>query len=200
MNIFITLIQLSLWVSVAPDTIIFDKYSMDEGYIVQEINLSMHPQHHPQFAGTSAILSDFGEFFFLKEADLINAFEENNLNLNSLTMVVDPSHNIFAKTEDGDFKNMRINYTKGLTTLLQLDDTGIYKIGERYYILRLIRFAYIDGINLKYRHHEEGDLRKVVGSNVRLFLFTKNIISTSPAIEKFLWKKKYELREFWQNN
>ena len=189
MNILLTLIQLSFWVIAFPDTIVFDQYSVDEGYVIQEIDLNMHPQHHPQFAGTSAILSDFGEFYFLKEADLLNAFEKNELNINSITMVIDPSHNIFVKTDKGGYKNMRINYSKGLTTLLQLDDTGIYKIGERYYILRLIRFAYIDGISLKYRHHEEGDLQNIKGSNVRLLLYVKNILPTAPSIENFIWKK-----------
>jgi len=201
MNNLLIIFQVSLLTVAPPDSIVFDNYSVDEGYIIQEINLNMHPQHHPQFAGTSAILSDFGEYFFLKEAELLNALEKNELKLNNTTMVVDPSHNnIFAMTEKGDYKNMRVNYTVGLTKLLQLDDTGIYRIGESYYVVRLIRYAYIDGIHLNYRHYEDGDLRRIEGENVRLFLFTLNILSTSPTIEKFLWKKKYEMPKFWQKN
>ncbi len=202
MNNLLIIFQLSLLSLTPPDSIVFDNYSVGEGYIIQEVNLNMHPQHHAQFAGTSAVLSDYGEYYFLKEEELLNALEKNELNLSNATMVVDPSHNnrIFTMTENGDYKNMRVNYTEGLTKLLQLDDTGIYQIGESYYVVRPIKYAYIDGIQLKYKHDQDCDLVKIEGKNVRLFIFTISILSTSPTVENFLWKKKYEMTKFWHKN
>ncbi|GHV43239.1 hypothetical protein FACS1894180_1720 [Bacteroidia bacterium] len=92
-----------------------------------------------------------------------------------------------------------------------LDDTPLYKIGGRLYAIRKMRYAYLDDVDAfaradKLLIYKYGDnVRDTVDAtpvnakkffNVDYFqyyLFMMDLPSNSKKLDKYFWKKKYEL-------
>lgn len=173
-------------------------YKYDTGFIVQELDLDMHPQHHPQFAGTSAILSEYGEYFYFEEEVFLEAIRGNNFSLKLGNIIIEQNSNIYQINSNDEYDNLPINYSSGITQLLYLDDTGIIKLNDRYYVFRYLRYAYIDHAELKYKDREDGELRAFNSDNIRLFLYTQQLLPYPEFLETLIWKRKHELSIFWQ--
>lgn len=159
----------------------------------------MSPYHFPRFAGTSCILSHNSEYFVISENELIETIKKDSLNIETLTKIIDTNANVYAKDKDGEYQRLLINYSLGLANLFYLDDTGVYKIGEKHYVIRRLKYAYLNDVELKHLN-DDGKLDEYNNDHLRLFLFFMELLPTSPLIEGYLFKRKYELDEFWHGN
>ncbi len=188
------------WLFKPPDTVTSDYYKTEEGYIIQEVSLNIYFHYYLPFAGASVILSENHDFYIISEDDLLLAIQENSLKLKNLTMIVNPHWHVFAQNEKEVYQRLAINSTSGIASILCLDDTDIFNIGGKYYVLRKLKYAYLDNMKLSYLCLAEEKLRPYDAENLRLFLFAIELLPLDNEVKKFVWKKKYELPDFWQGN
>ena len=104
-----------------------------------------------------------------------------------------------------------------------MDNTEVYKIGGKYYAIKKIKYGYSDEIevfrslyNILFYHvddiqvenEEKERYYKETYKSIReclpqkkyhYYLFLQEICETDKVIKKHLWKKKYELDEFWKD-
>lgn len=178
-----------------------DEIKEDEGYIIQELKFNWDPYHYVPgaFAFATAILSENNEYYFSSQEELLQAIKDEHLVLNLLTMVVDPHYLVYSISEEGEILRMKINYSNGMANVLQLDDTDILKIGCKHYVTRKLKYAYMDNVKLMYMD-EDGELKPFNANRPRLFLYTKELLPIDDEVRVHVWKKKYELPEFWQKH
>jgi hypothetical protein len=198
--IFIVLfLQSWSWIFDAPHPIPSQLVEVDEGYLVQEIMLNSHPQHHPQFAGLSILLSDYGEYWMVRSVDWNNALKSDSIAMDRKTMIVDASPHFSLPDSLGVPIPIAVNYSVGLTRILQLDDTEIYQIGGKLYAARLIQYAYLDGLPLSYYDSQDESWISISSHKPKLFLYAISLSIASPENGPYVWKRKYELEQFWQS-
>lgn len=192
-------LQIHWWIFSPPESVTSEYYEFEESYIVQEVYFNMTPHHFPRFTGTSGILSRHSEYYIIREDELIHAIKNNSLNITQHTKIIDSNPYVYAPDKNGEYKRLSINYSMGLANLFYLDDTGVYKIGGKYYVLRHIKYGYLSNIKLMHMNDDE-ELEEYDNNHVRLFLFIIELLPSSPEIRKHIWKHKYELFDFWQGN
>jgi hypothetical protein len=200
MFLLVIILQTWSWIFNPPNPIPSEFYKLGEGYLIQELDLDAHPQHNPQFAGLSILLSDYGEFRMVSPNDLLEAIKSDSIDINEWTLLVGPTPDISIVDSLGVYHKLAVNYSIGLTKLLQLDDTEIYCIGGKYYVARYIQYAFLDGLPLYYFSPEEELWVNISDLNPRLFLFSLAMLPPTPEIAKYVWKRKYEIPHFWQGN
>jgi hypothetical protein len=181
------------------DTLNLNDHKVDEGYIIQELKFNIHPDHHVIFAFATAIYSWNHEYYFIKQEDFLLSIKKGHLALNHHTMVIDPHWQVFTVDENGERERMRINYSNGIAGILQLDDTDIIKIEGKYYVTRKMKYSYMDNIKLMYMDEEE-ELQPFKVETPRLFLYLIELLPLDDDVKQYVWKKKYELPEFWQEH
>ena len=171
----------------------------DTGYIIQGLSLNTAYGHLERFTGFNAILSQHSEFYTLSEKELQEFIEDDKIELKELTMIINPHPSIYTLSKTNEFEPLHLNYSNGLVNILNLDDTEVYKIGGKYYIIRKIKYKYIDQIELRYDSTEDGSLEKFNSKDIRLFLYSLELLPSSKSIKKHVWKKKYEFNDFWMD-
>jgi hypothetical protein len=95
------------------------------------------------------------------------------------------------------YETLTLNYSSGILNLLTLDDTGVYLVGDKYYVIRKIKYKYIDGIELRYSDPNDELMKEFGSKDLRLFLYTLELLPTSKSIQKHIWKRKYDFCDFW---
>ena len=99
-----------------------------------------------------------------------------------------------------------------------MDNTEVYKIGSKYYAIKKIRYAYLDDIEVyKSLYYiicdgtddiqiEKEEYNRTTYKTIedylpnrkyQYYLFLLDICETDKAINEHLWKRKYELNDFW---
>lgn len=182
-----------------PDTTKLNNHKIDEGFIIQELRFNLDPSHHILFAFATAIYSWNHEYYFMKQEDFLHSIKKDHLILDHHTMVIDPHWQVFTIDDKGEMQRMRINYSNGIAGILQLDDTDIFKIDGKYYVARKLKYSYMDNIKLMYMDEDE-ELQPFKSENPRLFLYLRELLPLDDEVKKHVWKKKYELPEFWQEH
>lgn len=172
-------------------------YKTDTGYIIQELGINTAYDHYQRFTGLNAILSEHREFYTLSEEKLQKCISADNIELDKLLMIVEPHPSIRTLSRANEYEPLTLNYSSGILNFLTLDDTGVYLIGGKYYVIRNIKYKYIDGINLRYSDPNDELLKEFRSKDLRLFLYTIELLPTSKSIQKHIWKKKYEFCDFW---
>jgi hypothetical protein len=216
-------LQVLLPLSFSTDDSLLVKYKSDISYIVQEIVYGT--DRYPFFAGLYRLKTDFDFFYISKEQDIINAIKTDTLNLNSLAILIPPNAGWCIYDSLSNQYIDRISYVQNIYDIMILDNTEVYKIGSKYYAVRKIKYAYLDNIEL-YRsllfikrdnfiseiHFENEDEERLAWKtyktlreylqieNYRYFLFLQELYETDKSIRKYVWKRKYELDEFWYKN
>ena len=193
-------LQLHFWLFSPPENLSPDLYKTDDTYIIQIVEFDMQTSEFPRFSGLSNIISHNARYHFISEYRLLQAFQDDTLNLEETNVIIEANSYVYAKNKKGEFQALSVNYSTGLNGVLYLDDTGIYNIGNQYFVIRQLKYAYLENLELKYFDNWNDELRAYDIEDFRLFLFAKELLPTSPEIEKFIWKRKFELTDFWQGN
>jgi hypothetical protein len=206
-----------------PTDSLLANYKSDISYIVQEVVYGT--DRYPFFAGLYRLKTDFHFFYISDEQYIINAIKTDTLNLNSLTTLIPPGVGWCIYDSLSRQYIDRISYAQNIYDIMTLDNTEVYKIGNKYYAIRKIKYGYLDNIEL-YRsllfikrdsslseiHFENEEEEQLAWKtyktlreylqieNYRYFLFLQELYTTDKSIRKYIWKRKYELDEFWYKN
>lgn len=222
-------ILLQILLPLFPTDSLLANYKSDTSYVLQEIVYGV-ADVYPNFAGVYRLKTDLTNSFYQRyqifyisnEKYILNAIKTDSLNLDSVTILV-PSHACWCIYDSlsGLYKD-RISYVKDVYDIMTLDDTEIYKIGNKYYVIRKIKYGYLDNIELyrslyciksdagsdiqfekeeSYYRNTYKTLREYLQTeNYRYFLFLQELYPTDELIKTHVWKKRYELDEFWYKN
>lgn len=124
-------------------------------------------------------------------------------------MLCDPATSMFADSAI----TSEVKYSTRIMDVLLLDDSEIYIIGNEKYIIRKIRYAYYDNIQVKvyiksynafmwddiqeedsaefYSTYEIGQLYE--RDYYQCYHHLMEILPTPPQIQKYIWKRLYEV-------
>jgi hypothetical protein len=203
MKILFIILQLPLWIfSKPPDSVpVPGTYKIKKSYIIQEVCMNCVPPEFPVFTGLSRIWSFYGEYYVASKNQIIKSLRKNIIELDKLQTIIEPSDHVYTLNEKGEYQSIgTVTYSfYGISNVLALSETQIYKIGDKYYILRRLKYAYIDNIKLKYEDFDDG-LQDYKKDYIGLYLFNIELLPTHSSIKKYIWKRKYELPDFWKEN
>lgn len=193
-----TVILICQLVFFANQNLLTKTYEIADTYIIQSVEFNISSPHNPRFAYLSSIMTDHGEFYIATKKEIMDAIVQDSLELNNLKIIIDPHSSIYQMDEEGNYSPLPNDYSSGISGLLELDNTEIYHIGKMYYIIRRVKYGYIDGVKLKYFDYPDEELKDYKTDSLRLFLFVKDLLPTHKSIKRHLWKRKYELPDFWK--
>ena len=201
------------------DEIIGTDCKSGTNYIIQEVVYG-YPEFYPPFACCLRLKTDYDLYYIADEDYLLNAIAADFINLDSLTYLVPHYSNweIFDSVQNKYVH--RVCFSQHLDNLMTMDNTEVYKIGGKYYAIKKIRYAYLDNIEV-YRslynivrdgtddiqiEKEEEEYYRTTYKTIeeylpnrkyQYYLFLLDICETDNAIKEHLWKRKYELNDFW---
>lgn len=194
-------------------------YKSETNYIIQEVVYGW-PEIYPPFACFLRLKTDYDLYYIADEDYLLNAIAADSINLDSLTYLIPHYSNweIFDSVQN-KYRD-RICFSQRLDDLMTMDNTEVYKIGSKYYAIKKIRYAYLDDIevyrslynivrdgtdDIQIEKKEEEYYRTTYKTikeylpnrKYQYYLFLQDICETDKAIKEHLWKRRYELNEFW---
>ena len=199
-------------------------YKTETSYIVQEITYGYGADIYPPFAGLYRLKTDFDVYYIAEEKYLLNAIKKDSINLEFLTVLVPNNHTWEIYDSISNKYRVVINYSMGLYDIMTMDNTEIYQIGGKYYAIKKIKYGYSDEIDvfrslynilfyndddIQIENEEKERYYKETYKSIReyfpkkkyhYYLFLQEIYETDNKIKKYLWKRKYELNEFWHKN
>ena len=195
-------------------------YKSGTNYIIQEVVYGYGADHYPPFACIYRLKTDYNLYYIADEDYLINAIAVDSINLDSLTYLVPhfSDWRVFDSVQ-GKYTN-RVCFAKDLYDIMTMDNTEVYKIGSKYYAIKKIRYAYLDDIevykslynivcdgtdDIQIEDEEEEYYRTTYKTieeylpnrKYQYYLFLLDICETDNAIKEHIWKRKYELNDFW---
>ncbi len=194
------------------------EYKTETNYLIQELTYGYGADHYPPFACFYRLKTDYNLYYITDEDYLLNAIAADSINLDSLTYLVPhfSDWDIFDSVQD-KYTN-RVCFSKALYDIMTMDNTEVYKIGSKYYAIKKIRYAYLDDIEVyKSLYYiicdgtddiqiEKEEYNRTTYKTIedylpnrkyQYYLFLLDICETDKAINEHLWKRKYELNDFW---
>ena len=194
------------------------EYKTETNYLIQELTYGYGADHYPPFACFYRLKTDYNLYYITDEDYLLNAITADSINLDSLTYLVPhfSDWDIFDSVQD-KYTN-RVCFSKALYDIMTMDNTEVYKIGSKYYAIKKIRYAYLDDIEVyKSLYYiicdgtddiqiEKEEYNRTTYKTIedylpnrkyQYYLFLLDICETDKAINEHLWKRKYELNDFW---
>ena len=199
------------------------EYKTETNYIVQEVTYGYGADFYPPFARLYRLKNDDDVYYITSKKYLLDAIKKDSINLNSLTILIPQGRT--WKIYDSISNTYRIainNYSQPLYDVMTMDNTEVYKIGGKYYAIKKIKYGYSDVIevfrslydilfynvdNIQIENEDKERYYKETYKSIReylpqkkyhYYLFLQEICETDKVIKKHLWKKKYELDEFWK--
>ena len=163
-----------------------------------------------------------GEYYVANKQDILHFIEKDSVDFCNLTMIIDirtnPSLDMFISAWDSIQGGVLISdiHTK-IMEILTLQGSEIYAIGGKYYVLRKIKYAYLDTLKVYGKWNDlasyiYGDyipipLAEMLEKNktplsvneilhvdnYQVFYSLTKLLPTDKKILKHLWKRKYEL-------
>ncbi|MDR2841212.1 MAG: vacuolar protein sorting-associated protein 35 [Paludibacter sp.] len=189
--------------------IIFSQnYKVAENYIIQEIVKSNTPIHTP-FAPDNYFMFPLFGHYIATERDVLNFIKNDNVDNTKLILFLNEWTPFYLKTNNVLIDGCIVDWANFID-ILYLGDTPIYKIGGKMYLLRKIRYAYVDNIEAfaqKNKLHYNDDIDTTEDSDTTLisakeffnvtyfqyYLFTIDIMQNHKKLKQSFWKKRYEL-------
>lgn len=194
------------------------EYKTETNYLIQELTYGYGADHYSPFACIYRLKTDYNLYYITDEDYLLNAIAADSINLDSLTYLVPhfSDWDIFDSVQD-KYTN-RVCFSKALYDIMTMDNTEVYKIGSKYYAIKKIRYAYLDDIEVYkslyyiicdgtddiqiekeeyYRTTYKTIEDYLPNRKYQYYLFLLDICETDKAIKEHLWKRKYELNDFW---
>ena len=197
-------------------------YKTETNYIIQEVTYGHGADIYPSFAGLYRLKNDDDVYYIANKQYLLDAIGKDSINLDSLTFLIPQGRTWGIYDSVSNKYRFAINHTMDLYDIMTMDNTEIYKIGGKYYAIKKIKYSYLDKIEVfrslynilyynvddiqieneeKERYYKETykSIRECLPSkNYQYYLFLQEICETDNVIKKYLWKKKFELDEFWK--
>jgi hypothetical protein len=195
-------------------------YKLDVGYIIREVECLSNSFNKP-LTVKYRLKDNFGIYYVALKKQMDIFFQNDSLDTSGLTILVDQFEWLSYDSNRQNHR-VRLTHTVELENIFTLDNVNIYKIGNKYYAILKMEYAYNDNIYL-YRslymreldtqgddfHIDERvsedslkntyiDLKTYVHKDYyRYFLFLKELLPPDRSVKRHIWKKKYELSDFF---
>ena len=199
------------------------EHKTETNYIIQEVTYGYGADIYPPFAGLYRLKTDGDVYYITNRKNLLNAIKKDSINLDSLTILI-PQNRTWEiyDSVSNEYRFAIHNYSMDLYDIMTMDNTEVYKIGSKYYAIKKIKYCYSDEIevfrslyyimfynvdDIQIENEEQERYYKETYKSIReclpkkkyhYYLFLQEICETDKVIKKHLWKKKYELDEFWK--
>lgn len=184
-------------------------YKQNTGYLLQKVEPFTHVYHIPFKHGL--VLPRFYGYYVVNDETLQGFLEQDTVKVDQAIMLCDPMNVMF--TDSVITKDVK-RYARIMDILL-LDDSEIYEIGHEKYIIRKIRYAYYDNLQVKvfirsadaYIWDDIQDEDTAEYNNIyevgqfyerefyQCYHHLIEILPTPPQISKHIWKRLYQLGE-----
>ena len=198
------------------------EYKIGTNYVVQEVTYGYGAQIYPPFARLYRLKNDDDVYYITSRKYLLDAIRKDSINLDSLTILIPQGRTWEIYDSISNTYRFSTNHSQDLYDVMTMDNTEVYKIGGKYYAIKKIKYGYSDEIevfrslyNILFYHvddiqvenEEKERYYKETYKSIReclpqkkyhYYLFLQEICETDKVIKKHLWKKKYELDEFWK--
>ncbi len=184
-------------------------YKEITGYLLKEID-----PHVPYFYNryrNGLIAQYYSEYYVVDEKTIEYYFNIDSVEYGRATMLCDPAIVMFADSVTS--RDVR-RFTR-IKDIISLDDSEIYAIGEKKYIIRKIRYAYYDNSQVTvyikgYNYYAWDDIsdedtamlnatytvEKLYGRNYyQCYHHLMELLPTPPQISKHIWRRLYQLGE-----
>jgi len=184
-------------------------------YIIQQLSPYINAPY-ASYTNSFNIMTE-GEYYVADKEDILNFIKKKYVDFSKLTMIVDirmyPPLNTFISSWDSIEGGLCISDLHSrIREIFKLQDSEIYKIGERYYVLRKVKYAYIDTLQVFGEWGNVGGY--IYGDNIpkapnekdrwsvneilrrekyQIFYYLMELLPTDKEILSHLWKRKYEL-------
>jgi hypothetical protein len=201
---------LLLTMAITPLMSIYAQYDSKQntGYLLQEIVIIGRKTYDLSFKHGYTL--PFPEaFHMVDEATLLDFFEKDTVDYNRVTMLCDPGG--MSMFSDSAITRQSIRFSR-IEDILFLDDSEIYIIGEKKYVIRKIKYAYFDNSQVKVylkggSYYMWDDItdedEKILKATYdvselynidyyQCYYHLIEILPTPPQIQKYLWKRLYQ--------
>ena len=148
-------------------------------------------------------------YHVVDETTLLDFFEQDTVDYNRATMLCDPGG--MSMFSDSAVTRQSIRFSR-IEDILFLDDSEIYIIGEKKYVIRKIKYAYFDNSQVKVylkggSYYMWDDItdedEKVLQATYdvselydidyyQCYYHLMEVLPTPPQIQKYLWKRLYQ--------
>ena len=162
------------------------------------------------------VLPYFYGFYVVNEETLQSYFEYDSVNYEQAIMLCDPAYVMFSDS----VINKEVARNTRIMDVLLLDDSEIYEIGCGKYIIRRIRYSYLDNSQVKvyvkgsnyllWDDLQDEDTAEYYAPREIGLLYNRGyyqcyhhlieILPTPEHISKFIWRRLYQLGEIQTNN
>ncbi len=192
-------------------------YKVGEAYVIQELIVTSDPTLLWFIRGLK--MNTKGDLRIVSEKDLLEYIKKGAVDHDKLTYLLHRHMMCFILRNDQfpEYDNFR-DFVR-IQDILLMQDVPIYKIGDKLYLIRKLRYAYIDHVNVFSRKDElyhyiyGGNEPDTVDSTMvsaksffnidyfQYFLFNMEILPNHKKLNKVFWKRRYEavLLEPWGN-
>jgi len=183
-------------------------YKVREGYLMQDLTTANNPSL-VQFFRTYK-LNTIGDLRIVNAKDLLDFIKRDSVIHDKLTLLLH-SHTAFQLPKDQFPAYLNFQDFINAFHILQMQDAPIYKIGNKLYVIRKLKYAYIDHIDVFAKKEGMGDYFQGVDQAQDLdtelvsarsffnteyfqyFLFNMEILPNHNKLNKVFWKRRYEL-------
>ncbi|MBP5548536.1 MAG: hypothetical protein J6X58_06580 [Bacteroidales bacterium] len=185
-------------------------YKETTGYLLKEIDPNV-PYFYNRYR-YGLIAQYYSEYYVVDEKTIEYFFNIDSVEYSRATMLCDPAIVMFA--DSATSRDVR-RFTR-IKDIISLDDSEIYAIGEKKYIIRKIRYAYYDNSQItvyikgyNYYHawdeisdedtamlNATYDVGELYGRNYyQCYHHLIEFLPTPSLISKHIWRRLYQLGE-----
>ena len=197
------------------------KHKIAERYLIQELVKNTGPN---RIYVAPYLFKSYFEYYFVEEQDLIDFIRKDSVDFSKLILTFENNMS-FSYSDTNLNSTNHYNRLIDLDDILHLDDNEIYNIGGRVFVLKKMKYAYLDNISKVYTDNDklltiiygddiesseddgkivEVDTKKYFDKDeFEVFLYMIEQKPTSPNIKTKLWLKRYQMFELskeWYNN
>lgn len=183
-------------------------YKVGVGYLIQDLTTTNNPTQI-QFFKTYK-LNTIGDLRIVKENDLLDFIKRDSVSHDKLTLLLHLS-TPFQLSKNQYPEHSNFYDLMNCLNILQMQDVPIYIIGKKLYVIRKLKYAYIDHIDVFAHKVGMGEYFQGVDQarsfdteliSARLFfnteyfqyfLFNMEVLPNHKKLNKVFWKKRYEL-------
>ena len=192
----------------------FGGIKTDSKYIVMEIADNQEPWNI-RFV-QSYTLASHGEYYLASEKDILNFIQKKQVDKSKLIILLDRNSAFYPADAGKQYCRYLFDFSE-LRHLIWLNDTGVYSIGSKQYVIRKLEYAYMDDLHLVAPQNkidllmtdnvESSNDTTLVGADAfykqsyfQYYFYTIRLLPNHKDLKKYLWKQRYQLLEDNQIN
>lgn len=174
---------------------------INTGYIIQPIIPYMHDFYRP-YRGEWSIEQDI-VYYIASEKQVLEFLKKDSVYLNETILLCD---NKDFPEIDSLSQKYHLRYMTSIKEFLILEDSEIYEIGKKTYVIKKIEYAYLDNVKLLMPRDlwkddfSEGEIVEMIDvaeyhkvNYYQYFLYIVKQIPTSKKIRKYMKTYSYKL-------